>query len=99
MHAGRVDRGVDELTPQEEAVAALVAQGRTNRQVAAELFLSPKTVQYHLTRTYAKLGVRSRSELAALRHRRVRRVTNTSTAGSYKPSKKSDGTATTSPAT
>ena len=67
VHAGRVDRGVDELTPQEEAVAALVAQGHTNRQVAAELFLSPKTVQYHLTRTYAKLGVRSRSELAALR--------------------------------
>jgi DNA-binding CsgD family transcriptional regulator len=67
VHAVRVDRGVDELTPQEEAVAALVAQGRTNRQVAAELFLSPKTVQYHLTRTYAKLGVRSRSELAALR--------------------------------
>lgn len=67
VHTVRVDRAVDELTPQEEAVAALVAQGRTNRQVAAELFLSPKTVQYHLTRTYAKLGIRSRSELAALR--------------------------------
>ena len=63
----RVHRHFDELTPQEEAVATLVARGRTNKEVAAELFLSVKTVQYHLTRTYAKLGVRSRSELAALR--------------------------------
>jgi Response regulator containing a CheY-like receiver domain and an HTH DNA-binding domain len=53
------------LTPQESAVAALVAQGRTNKDVAAELFLSVKTVQYHLTRVYAKLGIRSRSQLAA----------------------------------
>ncbi|MGE2833139.1 LuxR C-terminal-related transcriptional regulator [Mycobacterium sp. SMC-4] len=56
-----------ELTPQEEAVSALVAQGLSNREVAAELYVSQKTVQYHLTRIYAKLGVRSRSELAALR--------------------------------
>ncbi len=55
------------LTPQEEAVSTLVAQGLSNREVAAELYVSPKTVQYHLTRIYAKLGVRSRSELAALR--------------------------------
>jgi DNA-binding CsgD family transcriptional regulator len=57
----------DELTPQEEAVSALVSRGLSNREVAAELYVSPKTVQYHLTRIYAKLGVRSRSELAALR--------------------------------
>lgn len=56
-----------ELTPQEEAVSNLVAQGLSNREVAAELYVSHKTVQYHLTRIYAKLGVRSRSELAALR--------------------------------
>lgn len=56
-----------ELTPQEEAVTSLVAQGLSNREVAAELYISPKTVQYHLTRIYAKLGVRSRAELAALR--------------------------------
>ena len=56
-----------ELTPQEEAVTTLVARGLSNRDVAAELFVSPKTVQYHLTRIYAKLGVRSRAELAALR--------------------------------
>ncbi|MEZ0340455.1 LuxR C-terminal-related transcriptional regulator [Mycobacterium sp. pV006] len=55
------------LTPQEEAVSNLVAQGLSNREVAAELYVSQKTVQYHLTRIYAKLGVRSRSELAALR--------------------------------
>lgn len=55
----------DVLTPQESAVAALVAKGRTNKDVAAELFLSVKTVQYHLTRVYAKVGVRSRSQLAA----------------------------------
>ncbi|WP_232717879.1 helix-turn-helix transcriptional regulator [Gordonia metallireducens] len=56
-----------ELTPQEEAVTALVARGLSNREVAAELFISPKTVQYHLTRIYAKLGLRSRAELAASR--------------------------------
>ncbi|CAJ1584745.1 helix-turn-helix transcriptional regulator [[Mycobacterium] wendilense] len=54
-----------QLTPQEEAVTALVAQGKSNREVAAELYVSPKTVQYHLTRVYAKLGIRSRTELAA----------------------------------
>lgn len=53
------------LTPQERAVATLVASGRTNKEVAGELFLSVKTVQYHLTRVYSKFGIRSRSELAA----------------------------------
>jgi DNA-binding CsgD family transcriptional regulator len=65
--APRPERGVGELTPQEEAVTRLVARGLSNREVAAELFLSTKTVQYHLTRVYAKLGIRSRAELAALR--------------------------------
>ena len=60
-------RGHIELTPQEEAVTLLVAQGLSNREVAAELYVSPKTVQYRLTRIYAKLGVRSRVELAAVR--------------------------------
>lgn len=58
-------RASSELTPQETLVADLVARGRSNREVATELFISTKTVQYHLTRTYAKLGIRSRSELAA----------------------------------
>lgn len=67
LHQLRGSRDSVELTPQEDAVTSLVAQGLSNREVAAELFVSPKTVQYHLTRVYAKLGVRSRAELAALR--------------------------------
>ena len=53
------------LTAQEQAVARLVAVGMSNRQVAADLFVSVKTVQFHLTHIYAKLGIGSRSELAA----------------------------------
>jgi DNA-binding CsgD family transcriptional regulator len=70
VHAGRpapAERDAAELTPQEELVAELVARGMTNREVGTELFVSTKTVQYHLTRIYAKLGVRSRGELAAQR--------------------------------
>lgn len=52
------------LTPAERRVAALVAEGRTNREVAAALFLGERTVETHLTRIYSKLGVRSRTELA-----------------------------------
>jgi DNA-binding CsgD family transcriptional regulator len=52
------------LTPAQRRVAALVAEGRTNREVAAALFLSEHTVRTHLSHVYAKLGVRSRSELA-----------------------------------
>jgi len=55
---------VDGLTAAERRVATLVAAGRTNKQVAAELFLAERTVAGHLTRVYAKLGVRSRTELA-----------------------------------
>ena len=43
----------------------LVAEGRTNKEVAAALFISVRTVEANLTRIYAKLGVRSRTELAA----------------------------------
>jgi DNA-binding NarL/FixJ family response regulator len=53
------------LTPSERKVAALVAQGRTNREVAAELVLSEKTVESHLSHVYRKLGLRSRAELAS----------------------------------
>lgn len=51
------------LTPQEYEIASLVAEGNSNREVAHELFLSPKTVEYHLTRVYKKLQIRSRMEL------------------------------------
>ncbi|HEU5211735.1 MAG TPA: AAA family ATPase [Gaiellaceae bacterium] len=54
------------LTAAERRVAALVAAGRTNREVADQLFLGERTVAGHLTRVYAKLGVRSRTELARL---------------------------------
>jgi DNA-binding CsgD family transcriptional regulator/tetratricopeptide (TPR) repeat protein len=68
LRTGRATRraaGPAGLTEQEQTVAALVATGLSNREVAAEMLLSVKTVQFHLTRVYAKLGVRSRAELAA----------------------------------
>jgi DNA-binding CsgD family transcriptional regulator len=54
----------DELTPTERRIAELVAEGLTNREVAAALFVTPKTVESTLTRVYRKLGVRSRTGLA-----------------------------------
>jgi DNA-binding CsgD family transcriptional regulator len=59
---------VEGLTAAERRVADLVAEGRTNREVAAALFLGERTVAGHLTRVYAKLGVRSRTELARRLH-------------------------------
>jgi DNA-binding CsgD family transcriptional regulator len=53
-----------ELTPQEQQIAVMLAAGRTTRQAAAAMFLSPKTVEYHLRHVYTKLGIASRSELA-----------------------------------
>jgi len=53
------------LTATEERVAALAAAGHTNRQVARDLFLSPKTVEANLARVYRKLGISSRAELGA----------------------------------
>lgn len=61
----RRQRDAARLTPQELAVARLVAGGLTNRQVARELVISVKTVEYHLGHVYAKLEVRSRSQLVA----------------------------------
>ncbi|MEV6598684.1 LuxR C-terminal-related transcriptional regulator [Actinoplanes sp. NPDC051346] len=61
---------VEQLTPQEYQVARAVARGATNRQAASELFLSTKTVEFHLGNVYRKLGVRSRTELA-VRHREL----------------------------
>jgi DNA-binding CsgD family transcriptional regulator len=67
---GRRPQGAT-LTPTETQIAALVAQGRTNQQVAAALFVSPKTVEWNLSKVYKKLHVRSRAELAAKLARRA----------------------------
>jgi DNA-binding CsgD family transcriptional regulator len=58
-------RGSDALTPSERRVAELAARGMTNREVADELFVTPKTVEAHLTQAFRKLEVSSRAELAA----------------------------------
>jgi DNA-binding NarL/FixJ family response regulator len=55
----------DELSEGERRVAELAASGLTNREVAAQLFMSPKTIEANLARVYRKLGIRSRAELGA----------------------------------
>ncbi len=52
-----------DLTPQELQVALIIAKGATTKEAAASLFLSPKTIEFHLSNTYRKLAVRSRAEL------------------------------------
>ncbi|MGW1239275.1 LuxR C-terminal-related transcriptional regulator [Streptomyces bobili] len=54
------------LTPQEQKIIRLAARGLSNRDIAAQLFLSPRTVGYHLYKAFPKLGVSARTELAAL---------------------------------
>jgi DNA-binding CsgD family transcriptional regulator len=56
---------LDQLTPQERAVALVAMSGRTNREIAAELHLSAKTIDHYLQRAYRRLGVKNRTELAA----------------------------------
>jgi DNA-binding CsgD family transcriptional regulator len=56
--------GVDSLTPSERRVADMAAEGPTNREIAQALFVTPKTVEVHLSSVYRKLGISSRSQLA-----------------------------------
>ena len=56
--------GADELTPSEQRVAELAASGMSNKEIAAKLFISPKTVETNLAKAYRKLEIHSRTQLA-----------------------------------
>jgi DNA-binding CsgD family transcriptional regulator len=64
--------GVEALTPSELRVVRLAAEGRTNREIAHELFVTPKTVEGHLSRAYAKLGIGGREQLADVLEEKTR---------------------------
>jgi DNA-binding CsgD family transcriptional regulator len=61
---GALLTGPDSLTPSERRIAELACSGHSNRQIAQALFVTPKTVEYHLRNTYRKLDIQARHELA-----------------------------------
>jgi DNA-binding NarL/FixJ family response regulator len=64
----RAPEARDELTPQERQIAEMARDGLSNPEIGARLFLSPRTVEWHLRHVFGKLGIRSRRELATALH-------------------------------
>ena len=65
VEAARAAEATDELTAQERQIARLAADGLSNSEIGTRLFLSPRTVEWHLHKVFTKLGIRSRREPAA----------------------------------